>query len=115
MALVFTPDQSGDSALNVALASGWHLVGGSGVFSGSYASGGETLDLAKMFGSGGSLRRVIPIGNIRGMLPEYDKVNKKLKLFVGTAPATVAEHTAAAYDADITATAIDMAFFVKFG
>jgi hypothetical protein len=115
MAAVFTPDQSGDSALNVALASGWHIVGGSLVFSGSYSSGGETLDLMKMFGSGGSLRRVIVLGNARGLVYEYDKANKKLKVFVGTAPATTAEHTAAAYDSDITASAIDVAFLVKLG
>lgn len=115
MAATFTVDQSGDSALNVALASGWHLVGGSIAFSGSYSTGGESVDLTKAFGSGGSLRRVIPLGNIRGMMPQYDKTNKKLLLFVSTAPATVAEHTAAAYDSDITASAIDVAFLVKFG
>lgn len=115
MALVFTPDQSGDSALNVALASGWHIVGGSALFSGSYSTGGETLDLNKFFGSGGSLRRVMVLGNARGLGFEYDKTNKKLKVFVGTAPATTAEHTAVAYDSDITASAIDVAFLIKYG
>lgn len=115
MAFVFTPDQSGDSALNVALASGWHIVGGSGAFSGSYSVGGETLDLAKMFGSGGSLRRVIPLGNYRGFLGEYDRTNKKLKIFVVTATGVTAEHTAIAYDTDLTASVVDMAFLIKFG
>lgn len=115
MAVIFTPDQSGDSALNVALASGWHLVGGTLTFSGSYAAGGDTVDIAKFIASGGSLRRVIPLGNYRGFLAEYDKTNKKLKLWVVTATGVTAEHTAIAYDTDLTASPVDVAFLVKFG
>lgn len=119
MAIVFTPDQSGDSALNVALASGWHIVGGTLALSGSYPAGGEVLDLNKFFGSGGSLRRVICLSDVRGLTMEYDKVNKKIRLF-GVDPAAVSlqvaasEHAAAAYDADLVATH-DVAFLIKYG
>jgi hypothetical protein len=116
MAMVFTPDVAGDSTRIVALASGWWLVGGRLTFSGSYATGGEVLNLSNiMAGPGGTIRRVIAMGNYRGLLPEYDKVNGKLKLFIATAPATVAEHTAVAYSAIVTASDIDASFLVKLG
>lgn len=116
MAATFTIDQSGDSSLNVALAGGWWLVGGSIALSSSYSTGGESVDLTKAFGSGGSLRRVIPLGTARGLGMEYDKTNKKLKFTITDVTSnTVAEHSAAAYDSDITASAIDVAFLVKFG
>lgn len=116
MSMVFTPDQSGDSALNVALASGWHLVGGTLTLSGSYATGGDSVDLEKMFGSGGRLRRVVSVGAPRGLALEYDKTNKKIKAFiVDVTGNAVTEHTAAAYDSDLTASPMDVAFLVKYG
>ncbi len=116
MGMVFTPDQSGDSALNVALASGWFIVGGTLTLSGSYAAGGDSVDLTKLFGSGGSLRRVVSVGAPRGLNLEYDKTNKKIKVFIlDVTGNAVTEHTAAAYDADLTASPIDVAFLVKFG
>jgi hypothetical protein len=116
MAMTFTVDQSGDSATIVALAGGWWLIGGRLTFSGSYATGGETLNLQKlMAGPGGTIRRVVAMGNYRGLMPEFDKVNGKLKLWVPTAPATVAEHTAVAYDSDLTASDVDASFLVKLG
>lgn len=116
MAVVFTPDTSGDSALAVALASGWWLVSGTLTFSGTYPAGGEPLDLTKVIGSGGKIRRVIAMGNYRGALPEYIKSASKLMLWFGTAVTpTQAEHAAAAYDADLLASAVDAAFLIKFG
>lgn len=117
MTAVFTIDQSGDSALNVALASGLFIISGSVLFSGSYPAGGEPFDLAKGIASGGVLRRVISLGDFRGLTAEYVKSTKKLMLFIPTTVATGAfqEHGAAAYDTDLTASAIDFAFLVKFG
>jgi hypothetical protein len=116
MTMTFTVDQSGDSGTPVALASGWWLIGGRMTFSGSYVSGGETLNLQKlMAGPGGTIRRVIAMGNYRGLLPEFDKTNGKLKLFIATAPTTLAEHTAAAYNALLTASDVDASFLVKLG
>jgi hypothetical protein len=117
MTAVFTVDQSGDSSTNVPLGGGWWIVGASAVFSGSYPTGGETFDLDKAFGSGGRVRRAIALGGFRGLQPEYDKVNKKLKLFTVTTVATgaIQEHPAAAYDADLTASAVDLAFLIKYG
>jgi hypothetical protein len=111
MALVFAQDPSGDSARAVALASGWWLLAGTLTFSGSYATGGDTLDLSKLLNTGGTLRRVIPLGDARGNSMEYDKTNKKLK-FYGAANTEVA---AAAYNAAMTASAVDVAFLIKFG
>lgn len=116
MAILFTPDQSGDSALAVALASGWWLVGGTLTFSGSYAAGGDTINLGKLLASGGSLRRVIPLNDVRGLSVEYIKSTQKLMIFqVVAGQVAQTEHTAAAYAAFLTASPIDMAFLVKFG
>lgn len=121
MAMTFTPDQSGDSALAVAIASGWWLVSGVLTFSGSYPAGGETLNLDRYFGSGGSVRRVVALGDVAGLSAVFDKTNKKLKLMgLNPAAATLdvapAELPAAAYDADITAAGgHDMTFLVKYG
>lgn len=115
MAVTFTPDQTGDAATCVALASGWWMLGGKLTFSGDYEAGGPSLDLTKYLSTGGTIRCASPV-HLRGMTGEYDKTNKKLKIWVGTAvtPAQ-AEHAAATYDSDITASAIDVVFFVKLG
>jgi hypothetical protein len=115
MPIVFTPDQSGDSALNVALASGCYILIGSITFSGSYSTGGESVDLSKYIASGGIIRRCISLQDPRGMTLEYDKTNKKLKVWNVTAAQTTAEHTASAYDSDLTASSVDVAFLIKFG
>jgi hypothetical protein len=115
MAISFTPDQSGDSALNVALASGVYILVGTLTFSGSYSTGGDSFDIEKCFGSGGSLRRVVTLGNPLGFGFSYDKTNKKLKVFNVTAAQTTVEHTASAYDSDLTAAPLDIGFLVKYG
>jgi hypothetical protein len=116
MALVFAPEVSGDGDNSIAFASGWWMVTGTVTLSGSYATGGEVLNLLKYLVTGGVIRRVVPWGTLRGMGMEYDKTNSKLKFFeVDVASNAVAEHSAAAYDADLTATAIDVAFLVKIG
>lgn len=114
MALTFAQSTSGDAATSVALASGWYLIVGTLTFSGSYSTGGETLDLSKYIGGGGTMRHVIALADVRGYAAEYDRTNKKLKLWVPnpTGPA-VAEHGAAAYDTDLTGSAMDCAFLVK--
>lgn len=116
MAASFALTQSGDSALNVALASGVYLITGALTFSGSYSTGGEGLDLSKYIGQGGTIRHAVALNDVRGYSIEYDKANKKIKLWVPnpTGPAT-AEHGAASYDSDVTASAIDVTFLVKVG
>lgn len=109
MAVVFTPDQSGDSATNVALAGGWYLVAGTLTFSGSYATGGETLNIVKLIAQASRARQVIVHGNFRGNDAEYDLTNSKLKLF----SAANTELAAAAYNAAITASPIRVGFLVK--
>lgn len=120
MALVFTPEVSGDGNNIVALASGWWLIAGTLTFSGSYTTGGEVLNLLKYLSSGGVIRRVVTGGSGRGLTFEYDKTNSKLKIFgVNPAAATLdvapIEHPAAAYDADLTGSVIDVVFTVKIG
>lgn len=119
MALAFTPDQSGDSSICVALAGGWWFIGGALALTGSYSTGGEVLNLTKLVtAAGGKLRRVIVLGSsARGISLEYDKTAGKLKVFTpgDAASAAVVEHAAAAYDADVTASAIDVGFLCKVG
>lgn len=113
MGVVFAPDVAGQAGQPIALAGGWWMLTGTLTFSGSYATGGDALDLTKYSPGGGTIRRVIPVGHIRGLTPEYDLTNKKLKIWnPGAAPA-VAEHTAAAYDSDVTASAIPVLFFIR--
>ena len=109
MALTFTPDTSGDSATVVALASGRWLVTGTLTFSGSYATGGDTLDLGKLIAQVSRARHVIVFGDIRGNGGEYDVTNKKLKLWASANT----EVAAAAYNAALTATPVPVAFIIK--
>lgn len=114
----FTPDAKGSGATPVALAGGYWLLAGRIVFTGSYAAGGDSLDLSRFVPAMGTVREVICLSTVRGLTPEYDVVNKKLKLF-GTNPAAATldlgpmEHPAAAYDADITGSSVPIAFLVK--
>jgi hypothetical protein len=109
MALTFTPDPTPDSTAKINLASGAYLVMGKLTFSGSYVTGGETLDLTKYVVEGGKLRVVTAMVDVRGNDAEYDLTNKKLKLF----SAANTELTAAAYNAAITASPVNAAFLVK--
>jgi hypothetical protein len=117
VAVAFTPDGSGQSSRIVALAGGWWLLGGKLTFTGSYTAGGDALNLQKlMAGPGGRIRRIIALGSARGYSLEYNKTTQKLQLWVpnSTGPAT-AEHGAAAYDSDLTASDVDVGFLIKFG
>jgi len=77
-------------------------VVGTITFSGSYVSGGDTLDLQAVFLRSG-MGRVFGIeGSFRGNVAEYDETNKKLKLY----SAANTELTAAAYNAALTASPV---------
>ena len=114
MAVVFTPDPSGAGANPIAVAGGVWLLFGTLTFSGSYATGGDALDLLKRLVVMGSVRQVIPLNGAKGFTFDYDKVNKKLQVWVATAvtPAA-AEHAAAAYLALLTAAPVPVAFLCK--
>jgi hypothetical protein len=109
MTLVFTPDQSGDAANVVALASGFYLLAGTLTFSGSYATGGDALDLGLKNPQVGRARMAVVVGQLRGNIAEYDPTNKKLKLY----SSANTELTAAAYNAALTATPVPIAFLMK--
>jgi hypothetical protein len=109
MALVFTPDKGGSGASPIALAGGVWLLFGTLTFSGSYATGGDSLDLARYLPAMGTVRQVVGVSTLRGNTPEFDAVNKKLKLY-STANTEVA---AAAYNAALTASPVPVAFLCK--
>lgn len=119
MAMVFARSKSGQSAQPVALSGGYWLLMGTLTLSGSYATGGDTVDLTVEFPGGKTIREAVFISDIRaGLAAEYDIVNKKIKL-TGTNPAGVSldvaplEHPAAAYNALLTATPIPVAILLK--
>jgi hypothetical protein len=110
MALVFTPDKSGGGASPIAIAGGVWLLFGTLTFSGSYATGGDGVDLARFIPQLSTLRQVVPIpAGLRGNGAEFDVVNKKLKLY----PTANTEHAAAAYNAALTASPVPVAFLCK--
>jgi hypothetical protein len=51
------------------------------VFSGSYATGGETLDLAPLVGFTNKQPTIVRIQGIAGYTYSYDAANKKIKIF----------------------------------
>lgn len=115
MPIAFAPDTKGSSASPIAVAGGVWLLFGALTFSGSYSTGGDTLDLTKYFPAMGTIRQVVPLSDgIKGFTMDYDLTNKKLRLFVATAvtPAA-AEHAAAAYLALLTAAPVPAAFLIK--
>lgn len=114
MAVVFTPDPSGAGANPIAIAGGVWMLFGTLTFSGSYATGGDSLDLLKRLAMLSTIRQVIAIGQPRGFTVEYDKTAKKLLVHVATAATPAgAEHAAAAYLALLTATPVPIAFLCK--
>jgi hypothetical protein len=96
MAIVFTPARlPGD--IQKGGGSLLYLVG-TFTFSGSYATGGEALDLSKTFKRIG-LGLVLGIPTpLRGHHAEYDSTNNKVKLY----SSANTEHAAAAYNAALT-------------
>jgi hypothetical protein len=109
MTLVFAPDKP-------PLGADRHMVGdmvvlvGTVTFSGSYATGGDALDLTQYYKGQAAGRSIIPISpDVRGNGIEYDLTNKKLKLF----SSANTELAAGAYNAALTATPVPIAFLVK--
>jgi hypothetical protein len=109
MALVFTPDKAGSSASPIANAGGTWFLFGTLTFSGSYATGGDALNLKQFLPQMSTMRQAIPLGNARGNGLEYDPVNAKLKVFASANT----EAAAAAYNAALTATPVPVAFLCK--
>jgi hypothetical protein len=99
MAVVFTPARLPSDIQS--MGSMFVLVG-TLTFSGSYATGGDPLDLTKYFGKVGAGKGIIVTTTARGNEVEYDETNKKIKLW-GAANTEVA---AAAYNAALTATPV---------
>lgn len=117
MAMTFAPDKTGQAAVPVALGGGYWLLVGTITPSGSYAAGGDAVDLERYFPAGRTIRSAVGLGSMRGFGYTYDITNKKVLLH-GQDPAAVsiqvsaAELGAAAYDADLTV-AHPVAFLLK--
>jgi hypothetical protein len=71
-------------------------------FTGSYATGGDALDLSLYFKRIGVGKGIRFVSDIRGNDPEYDEANKKLKLYASANT----EVAAAAYNAAILASPV---------
>jgi hypothetical protein len=95
----------------------WMLFG-TITFSGSYATGGDALDMTKFVPAMGTVRALIAqLAKIPAAL-EYDIVNKKMKVnWINAAGASEAagavEHAAAAYEAIFTAAPVPVIMFLK--
>lgn len=100
MAVTFTP-ASGKQQDVESLGSLLCLVG-TFTFSGSYAVGGETLRLDKLFGKIGRGQVLAILGSLRGNEAEYDPATNKVKIYT----AANTEHTAVAYNAALTASPV---------
>jgi hypothetical protein len=100
MAITFTP-AAGKQQDVESLGSLLCLVG-TLTFSGSYATGGETLRLDKLFGKIGRGQVLGILTDLRGHTPEYDPATNKVKLY----SAASTELAAAAYNATLTASPV---------
>jgi hypothetical protein len=118
MAQVFAPDNKGSGASPIALAGGVWMLFGTITFSGSYATGGDALDMTKFVPAMGTVRALIAqLAKVPAAL-EYDLVNKKMKVnWINAAGASEAagavEHAAAAYEAIFTAAPVPVIMFLK--
>ena len=117
MTMAFVPDQAGQSAPLIALASGLWVLTGVLTLSGSYAAGGDVVDLTKYSPGGGTIRKVFIPVPIRSVNATYDLVNKKIRLWTmdpaaASSQVGASELGAAAYDADL-AVAHDVMFYLK--
>lgn len=100
MAMTFTQNGPRRQGLSVM------EVYGTLVASGSYATGGDTVDFTQL----GSVYRArdplfVAIEGIAGFIYQYNPVTKKVLVYANTAGASNAplgEHTAAAYAAGVT-------------
>lgn len=119
MAMTFNRSLSGQAAQPIAIGAGYWLLVGSLVLTGSYSTGGDTLDLTPFFPAGKTIREAVVLSSVRGFDGEYDVVNKKMLLYgIDPAAASIqvaaAQHAAAAYDADLTpAGGIPIAILLK--
>lgn len=109
MSVVFTPDTKGSAASPIANAGGTWFLFGTLTFSGSYATGGDTLDLTKYLPAMGTIRQLVVLSTARGNSLEYDVTNKKLKVFASANT----EAAAAAYNAALTASPVPFSALVK--
>lgn len=94
------------------------MLFGTLTFSGSYATGGDALDLARFLPQMSTLRQVVPMAAKVPANLQFDIVNKKLLVFwINAAAATEAagpvQHAAAAYESVFTATPVPVVFLVK--
>jgi hypothetical protein len=118
MAQVFTPDNKGGGASPIALGGGVWMLYGTLTFSGSYATGGDALDMTKYVPAMGTVRALnAQMGKVPAAL-EYDITNKKMKVnWINAAGASEAagavEHAAAAYEAIFTAAPIPVVMWIK--
>lgn len=99
MAVVFTPAKL---PADIQSMGSMFVLVGTLTFSGSYATGGDSLDLGYYFRKVGAGRSIIITTTCRGNEAEYDETNKKIKLW-GAANTEVA---AAAYNAALTASPV---------
>jgi hypothetical protein len=99
MAVTFTP--ATDVPGNVHSLGDLYALVGTFTFSGSYATGGDTLDLASIFKRTGDGRIVRVVSGVRGYDCEYNPTTKKILLYNAGA-----ELAAAAYPAGLTASPV---------
>jgi hypothetical protein len=118
MTMVYNKSVSGQAAQPIALAGGYWMLIGTLTVSASYAAGGDTLDLTPFFPAGKTIRECVILSPIRSLNAEYDVTNKKLKLWTinpaaATSDVAPVELAAAAYDADLTGSAIPFVAIMK--
>lgn len=107
MAVTFT--RGDQDRKNHAVGDLW-LLEGTLTFSGSYATGGDSLDVQKLVKESGGFGQVLAVlGGIRGHQGEYDNTNKKLKLYASANT----EHAAAAYNAALTGSVVPVVFLCR--
>lgn len=108
MTLVFTP--YADHGKDIHVIGDLGILVGTFTFSGSYVTGGDSLDLTTYFsraGGNGYVLAILP--DARGNTAEYDNTNKKVKFY----SAANTEVAAAAYNAALTATPVPIAILGK--
>lgn len=94
------------------------MLFGTITFSGSYATGGDALDLTKFVPAMGTIRAAVPHAAKIPAGLEYDITNKKMKVnwinaAAGSEAAGAVEHAAAAYEAIFTAAPVPVTIFLK--
>lgn len=104
MPIVYTPSKLPGE---IQTSGSMLVLAGTFTFSGSYSTGGESLDLSRIMKRIG-LGMVLGIPSpIRGHHAEYDSVNNKVKIYASANT----EHAAAAYNAALTASPVPVLIF----